>query len=74
MALLAGCDLELGKVTDAVAGARLAEVAARCVLSRALAQDADPDGAEWERHAALRILADLAVPAGAPVRSLVPPR
>ena len=83
LAVLAACRLGLGKVADALtearravemhveSGARLAEVAARCVLAHALVQDADPDRAERERRRARAVLDELGLPDAAPVRRLL---
>ncbi len=83
LSLVAACDLGLGKVGDARAGARqavemhvasgarLAQVIARCVLAHALLQDADPAAADLQWRTAGQILDELAVPTGAPVRQLL---
>jgi transcriptional regulator with XRE-family HTH domain/tetratricopeptide (TPR) repeat protein len=83
LGLLAACDLGLGKVADALAGARqavemhvasgarLAELAARCVLAHALFRDADATAARREWRSAQALVDELGVPEAAPVRRLV---
>ncbi|HEY2672659.1 MAG TPA: tetratricopeptide repeat protein [Rugosimonospora sp.] len=83
LGLLAACDLSLGKVADALAGARqavemhlasgarLAEVTARCVLGHALFQETDAAAARREWDTARDLLDKLAVPEAAPTRRLL---
>jgi tetratricopeptide (TPR) repeat protein len=81
--LLAACDLGLGKVADAIdgarqavemhvaSGARLAEVTARCVLAHALSRDAEHAAAQTEWRTAQDLLDELVVPPAAPIRGLL---
>ena len=83
LALLAACDLSLGKVVDALdearravamhaaSGARLAEVTARWILARALVRNGDPAEAKAQRNAAQDVLDELALPDSAPARRLL---
>jgi tetratricopeptide (TPR) repeat protein/transcriptional regulator with XRE-family HTH domain len=81
--LLAACDLGVGDVAGALdgaqralemhtaSGARLAEIAARCILAHAHQQNASPDAADTEWRAARSLVDQLALPAAAPVRRSV---
>lgn len=81
--LLAACNLGMSKVADALAearqaiemhvaaGARLAEIPARCVLAHALFRSDDEPAAQREWRVARDTLDQLAVPEAAPVRRLV---
>ena len=83
LGLLAACDIGLGKVADALAGARqavemhvasgarLTELTARCVLVHALFRDSEGAAARREWRTAQALLDELAVPDAAPVRRLV---
>lgn len=83
LTLLAACDIGLGKVTDALAGARqamemhtasgarLAELAARCVLAHALFRDADTAAGRREWRAAQALADELDLPEAAPARRMV---
>lgn len=83
LSLLAACQLGLGKVADALAGARralemhaasgarLAEITARCVLAHALGQNGQPQDAAAQWRTARAIAEDLGLPDAAPVRRLL---
>jgi hypothetical protein len=83
LGLLAACDIGLGKVADALdgarpaiemhvaSGARLAELTARCVLAHALFRDADAAAARREWRTAQALLDELELPEAAPARRLM---